>query len=120
MHRVPTKRDNPRTRHTWRERAFLSTGVGVAVTTSAVSLTLDAGLEFVGPVWLAAFAWTMLASIAHALWRGFRRGDWSAFREAYEPPHHRDVIDLGTGTGVGAYRRIAERNERLMRSSPSF
>ena len=98
----------------------MAAGVGVAATVSAVSLTLDAGLELVGPVWLGVFAWTILASIAHALWRGFRRGDWSVFREAYEPPHHRDALDLGTCTGVGAYRRIAEEDEQLMRSSPSF
>ena len=98
----------------------MSAGVGVAATASAVSLALDAGLAVVGPVWLGAFAWTILASIAHALWRGVRFGDWSACLKTYEPPHHRDTLDLGTGTGVGAYRRIAERNERLMRSSPSF
>ena len=93
-------------------------GVGIAAMASGISVALGAGLEPAGPFWLAALAWTFLANIAHAFWRGLRRGDWSAFREAYEPPHHRDVLDLGTGTGVGAYRRIAEQNEQLMRSSP--
>ena len=117
MHKVPTKRDSQRTRYTWREYAFLFAGVGVAAAGTAVSLALGAGLEPVGLVWVGALGWTVLATIAHAFWRGFRRGDWSAFREAYEPPHHRDTLDLATGTGVGAYRRIAEQNELLMRGN---
>ena len=118
MHKVPTKNDSLRTRITWRERAFVFAGIGIAAAASMTSVALGAGLEPIGPVWLAALAWTLLANIAHVLWRGFRLGDWSAFREEYEPPHHRDNLDLGTGTGVGAYRRIAEQNEQLMRSSP--
>ena len=75
-------------------------------------------LESIGPVWLGALAWTFLASLAHVLWRGFRLGDWSAFRE-YKPPElNRDAIDWSSRTGAYAYMRIAEENERLMRSSP--
>ena len=118
MHKGPTKNDSSRTRTTWRERAFVFAGIAIAAAASVASVALGAGLEPIGQVWLAALAWTLLANIAHVLWRGFRLGDWSAFREKYEPPHHRDNLDLGTGTGVGAYRRIAEQNEQLMRSSP--
>ena len=118
MHKVPTKRDSRRTRYTWREYAFLFAGIGVAAAGTAVSLALGAGLEPVGLVWLGALAWSVLATITHALWRGFRHGDWSAFRE-YEPPElNRDAIDWSTRTGAYAYMRIAEENERLMRSSP--
>ena len=118
MHRVRTKKDYPRIRHTWRERAFVLAGIGVAGGASGIGAPLGAGEDILAPVWLAALGWTVLATIAHGLWRGIRRSDRSAFREAYEPPHHRDILDLGTGTGVGAYRRIAEQNEQLMRSSP--
>ena len=118
MHKVPTKRDSRRTRTTWREYAFLFGGIGTAAAVTAISLALGAGLEPAGPVWVAALAWSVLATIAHALWRGFRLGDWSAFRE-YEPPElNRDAIDWSTRTGAYAYMRIAEENERLMRSSP--
>ena len=118
MHKVPTKKHYLRTRHTWRERAFVFGGMAVAGMASGIGAPLGAGEEILAPVWLGAIGWTVLATIAHAFWRGFRLGDWSAFREEYEPPHHRDNLDLGTGTGVGAYRRIAEHNEQLMRSSP--
>ena len=118
MHKVPTKNDYSRIHTTWRERAFVFAGIGIAAAASMTSVALGAGLEPTGPVWLGALAWTVLANIAHALWRGFHLGDWSAFREEYKPPYHRDNLDLGTGTGVGAYRRIAEQNEQLMRSSP--
>ncbi len=56
-------------------------GVGVAAAASGISVTLGWGLEPSGPVWLGALAWTFLANLAHALWRGLRRRDWSAIRE---------------------------------------
>ena len=117
MHKVPTKRDSRRTRYTWRERAFVFAGIGVAAGATAVSLALGAGLEPAGPFWAAAVGWSVLASVANVLWRGFRLGDWSAFRE-YEPPElNRDAIDWSTRTGAYAYMRIAEENERLMRGN---
>jgi len=118
MDKVQTKNDSSRTRITWRERAFVFAGIGIAAAASATSVALGAGLEPTGPVWLAALAWTFLANIAHVLWRGFRLGDWSAFRD-YEPPElNRDAIDWSTRTGAYACMRIAEENEQLMRSSP--
>lgn len=117
MHKVPTKKDSSRRRLTWEERAFVFGGIAAAGATSAIGAPLGAGVDLLAPVWLGALGWTVLTTIAHAFWRGFRRGDWSGFREAYEPPHHRDTLDLATGTGVGAYRRIAEQNELLMRGN---
>ena len=92
-------------------------GIGIAVAVTAASVALGAGLEPVGPVWAAAVVWSVVASAANVLWRGFCHGDWSAFRE-YEPPElNRDAIDWSTRTGAYAYMRIAEENERLLRSS---
>ncbi len=118
MHKVPTKNDYSCMRHTWRECTFVFAGLGLAATVSAVSLAFGRGLEPTGPVWLGALAWTLLAHVAHVLWRGFRLGDWSAFRD-YKPPdsRDRDRFDWSTRTGTYAYMRIAEENERLMRSS---
>ena len=110
--------DSSRTRYTWRERAFVFAGIGVAAGVTAISLTVGTELASTGPVWFAAIVWTVVASLANVLWRGFRLGDWSAFRE-YEPPElNRDAIDWSTRTGAYAYMRVAEENERLMRSSP--
>ena len=101
---------------TWREYAFVFAGVGVALATSAASVALGWGLEPTGPVWLGALAWTLLANVAHVLWRGFRRGDWSGFRN-YEPPDHRarDRFDWETRSGAYSYMRILEDTDRLMR-----
>ena len=66
------------------------------------------GAEILAPVWLGALGWTVLASLAHALWRGFQRGDWSAFQQ-YEPPGvDHDAGDCATGTGAYAYRQITD------------
>ena len=83
-----------RARYTWRERAFVLAGIGVAAVASAVSVALGAGLEPVGRVWLAALAWTFLANTAHALWRGVRFGEWSAGRVADQDDERRRGDDL--------------------------
>ena len=103
--------------HTWRECAFVFAGVGVAVTASAASVALGWGLAPTGPVWLGALAWTFLANVAHVLWRGFRLGDWSGFRNCEPLELNRDAIDWSSRTGSYTYMRLAEENERLMRSS---
>ena len=80
MHRVQTKKHYPHTRITWRERAFVFTGIAGAGGTTALGVPLGAGEEILAPVWLGALGWTVLASLAHVLWRGFRHGDWSSVR----------------------------------------
>ena len=85
MHKVPTNKDSSSIRHTWRERAFVFAGIAVAGVTSAIGVPVGAGEDVLAPVWVGAIGWTVLATIAHALWRGFRLGDWSAFR-GYELP----------------------------------
>lgn len=94
MHRVPTKNDLSRTRYTWRECAFVFGGVGVAAMASGISVALGAGLEPAGPFWLAALAWTFLANIAHAFWRGIRFGEWPADRAADQDVERRRGDEL--------------------------
>ena len=69
----------------WRARAFVLGGLAFAAACTVASLALDAGAEHIGPLWMAAIAWTFISSLAGALWRGFRHGDWSAFSD-YESP----------------------------------
>ena len=105
-----------RPRTTWYERLFVLGGLMLAALWSAASFASGAGAELIGPVWMAAIAWTVLASLAGALRRGFRHRDWSAFR-SYELPDGRDErIDWATRTGRYAHLRIQEEHERLMRS----
>ncbi len=100
---------------TWRARLFVLGGLMLAALCSAAALLLDAGTDLLGPLWIGAIAWTVLASLAGALWRGFRHRDWSAFR-SHELPDGRDErIDWATQTGQYAYMPIAEEHERLMR-----
>ena len=102
-------------RTTWSERAFVLGGLVVAAVGTAGSSVLDVGAGLIGPLWVTAVAWTVLASLAGAAWRGFRYRDWSAFR-AREPARGReDLIDWSTGTGAWLDLRVAEEHERLMR-----
>ena len=106
----PTQR-----RTSWRMRAFVLGGFGLAALYTAASLAHGVGTETIGPLWMAAIAWTALASLAGALWRGFRHRDWSAFRD-YELPDGRDErLDWATQSGQYAYIPIAEEHERMMR-----
>ena len=88
-------------RTTWRERAFVLGGLAPAALCTAASSVL--GTEFVAFAWLAAIAWTVSASLAAALWRGFRHRDWSAFRGCELPDDRDDEIDWATRTGTYAW-----------------
>ena len=94
MHRVPTKKHSPRARYTWRERAFVFAGIGVAGGASGIGAPLGAGEDILAPVWLAALGWTVLATIAHGLWRGVRFGEWSAGRVADQDDERRQGDEL--------------------------
>ena len=100
---------------TWRERLFVLAGLGIALIWTTGSLALDAGTAWIGPLWVAAIAWTVLASLAGALRRGLRHRDRSAFGRHDLDQGRDDLIDWSTKTGAYAYLRIAEEHERLMR-----
>ena len=98
----------------WPERAFILGGLAAAVIATPALLFLGLGADVIGPLWLTAIAWTVIAANAHTLWRGFHHGDWSAFR-GYEFPGDGDGFDWSTQSGAYAFMRIAEEHERLMR-----
>ena len=103
-------------RSTWRERLFVLGGLALAALYTAASLAAGSGAEAIGPLWMAAVAWTVPTSLAVALWRGLRHRDWSAFRGCAVPDGHDERMDWATGTGSYAFLEIAEEHERLMRS----
>ena len=72
------------------------------------------GLEVVAALWLAAAVWAFIASLALALRRGFRDGDWSAFRRG-GMTDDAELVDWSTQTGQYAWMAVAEEHERLMR-----
>ena len=98
----------------WAEYLFILGGLGIAAAATATALILGTGLQLIGPLWMAAIAWTGVAQTAHVLWLGFRHGDWSAFGR-YEFPDNAELIDWTTGSGSYAWMRIADEHERLMR-----
>ena len=101
-------------RPTRRERAVVLGGFALAALATAPAFLLGGGLEAVAALWLAAAVWAFIASLALALRRGFRDGDWSAFASR-ELPDDKDTLNWSLKSGSYAYMRIAEENERLMR-----
>ena len=71
--------DHAARRITWRARAFVLGGLAFAAVYTTAALALGAGAKHIGLLWMGAIGWTFAASLAGALWRGFRRRDWSAF-----------------------------------------
>ena len=116
MTRTVTAQDNgpdrPLRRTTWRVRALVLGGLALATVYTAAALVLRDGTEHVGPLWMGAMVWTVAASLAGALWRGFRHGDWSAFH-AYElPPDNDDLHEWTLRTG--RYSSLREMEDELL------
>ena len=109
-----TSRSSDVARPSRRERAAVLGGFALAALATAPAMLLGGGLEAVAALWLAAVVWAFIASLALALWRGFRDGDWRAFRRS-GLPGGTDTLDFSLKSGSYAYMRIAEENERLMR-----
>ena len=99
-------------RTTWRARAVLLGGLALAAVYTASALGLDAGAEHIGPLWMAAIAWTVVASLAGALWRGFRHRDWSAF-SGYELLENDGEVHEWT-LRTGPYSWLREMEDQLL------
>ena len=72
----------------------------------------DADTAFLAPLWLVAIAWTVLASLAGALLRGFRHGDWSAFRRHGFPEDDGEADEFASRTG--RYQWLGDQEDRLL------
>ncbi len=97
---------------TWRARAFVLGGLALAAVYTAATLALGAGLEHIGPLWMAAIAWTFVSSLAGALWRGFRRRDWSAFSRYEIPKDDGEIHEWLLRTG--RYSSLRDMEEELL------
>ena len=86
--------DSSRTHYTWRECAFVFGGLAVAGAASGIGVPIGAGEEILAPVWLGAIVWTVLASIAHGIWRGVRFREWAADRATERASERRRGDDL--------------------------
>ena len=102
-------------RGAWRARALVLGPLAIAALATVAALGFDTDTALLGPLWLAALAWTVLASLAGALGQGLRHGDWSAFRRHELPDGRDDRIDWISKTGAYAYLRIQDDHDRLLR-----
>ncbi|MDE0356020.1 MAG: hypothetical protein OXK20_10170 [Deltaproteobacteria bacterium] len=116
MTRTVTARDNgrdrPLRRTTRRARAFVLGGLALAAICTASALALGLGAEHIGPLWTAAIAWTLAASLAGVLWRGFRHRDWSAFSGYQLPEDDGDMDEFISRTG--RYSSLREMEDRML------
>ncbi len=104
--------DRPVRPTTWRARAFVLGGFALAAAYTAATLALGAGLEHIGALWMAAIAWTVLAGLAGALWRGFRYRDWSAFSDYELPEDGGEMYEWLSRTG--RYSSLRDMEEELL------
>ena len=94
-------------RRSWRARAIVLGPLAVA----ALATAFGAEADILAPLWLAAIAWTVLASLAGALVRGFRHGDRSAFRGHRFPDDDGELDEWAARTG--RYAWLGEMEDRL-------
>ena len=94
------------------ERAAVLGGFAFAALYTAVAAVSGAGMDIIGAAWLAAVAWAAVSSLALALRRGLRHGDWSAFGRYRLPDDRDEQLDFATRTGMYAWLRDEE--DRLL------
>lgn len=89
-------------------RFMVLSGPATAFLFTLYVLVTGSGASLLFAAWFWAAVWTFLAALAGALWRGLRRGDWSAFTR-YELPDGREERHEWSGkTGRYAYLREFE------------
>ena len=110
-----TSMDSGLARSTAAERVFVLAAPAAALLATGAALAAGAGSEHLPSLWLAALAWTVLASLAGALRRGLVHRDWSACRRAPISDGRDDRIDWVSKTGAYAYLRVTEEHEELAR-----
>ena len=74
-------------------------GLGLALLATILLLAAGIGLRHLGAVWACAALWSLLTTLSCVLWRGFRRGDWSAFTRYRLPDGRDERFDRATRTG---------------------
>ncbi len=92
-------------------RLLVLAGPALALLATILSLAAGIGLRPLGAVWACSALWSLLTALSCALWRGFRRGDWSAFARYELPDGKEEDFEWSARTGRYAWRRDAEEEE---------
>ena len=103
-------RTSTRTGAAWRAPAAVLGPLALAVLATVAAPGFNTDTAFLAPLWLAALAWTVLASLAGALGRGFRHGDWSAFRRHRFPEDDGEADEFASHTG--RYQWLNDHEDR--------
>ena len=96
-----------------RDAAVVLGGLAIAVAVTPVLCVIPAGAGLIAPLWIAAVLWTVLASLAQALWQGVTYGDWSAFWACDCGPND-DDFDFSTKSGSYVDLAIRDQHKALM------
>ena len=92
-------------------RAIVLAGPATALLATILALAAGIGLRHLGAVWACAALWSLLTALTCVLWRGFRRGDWSAFTRYRLPDGRDEDFEWSSRTGRYAWRRELEEEE---------
>ena len=107
------RRTSAHSRAAWRAPALVLGPLALAVPATAAALASGAGYRAgSGRSGWRRSPGRSLASLAGALARGFRHGDWSAFGRYELPDDRDDRMDWASRTGAYAYLRHEE--DRLL------
>ena len=108
----PARTPRHASRPTPAERAIVLGGFAIAALHTALSALSGAGMETAVALWLAAVAWAAVSSLALALRRGLRHGDWSAFGRFRFPEDDGEADEFASRTG--RYQWLGDHEERLL------
>ena len=108
---TPTSTESGRRRGAWRTRAFVLGPLAIAALATAAAFATGTATDHLGPLWLAALAWTVLASLAGALRSGIVDRDWSPFRGHSFPSDGGETDEFASRTG--RYEWLRDMEDRL-------
>ena len=92
-------------------RALVLAGPALALLATIFSLAAGIGLRPLAAAWACSALWSLLTALSCALWRGFRRGDWTAFHRYELPDGKEEDFEWSARTGRYAWRRDVEEEE---------
>ncbi len=92
-------------------RLLVLAGPALALLATIISPATGSGLSLLWTVWAYAALWSLLTALSCALWRGFRHGDWTAFRRYELPDGKEEDFEWSSRTGRYAWRRDVEEEE---------
>ena len=98
-------------------RLLVIAGPVLALLATILSLAAGSGLRPLVAVWACAALWSLLTAFSCVLWRGFRRGDWSAFHRHELPDGKEEDFEWSSRTGRYAWRRDVEEEELFGRDT---